>query len=179
MYIQTDEELVLRIREGEITAFELLIRRYQNKLIRFVMRLVWDHHTAEEVVSDTFFAVYRYVNRIDIQKKFTTYLFEIAKNTAISALRKKKQTLSLTAIDDFAADEFIYEYVAQREKKAQIAKAIAHLDLRYQRVIRLYYFDDLSYEQIGRILKLPVNTVRTHLRRAKDELKKYLVYEKI
>lgn len=177
MHNQTDEALIQCVKEGEITSYELLVKRYEGKLIRFVTRIVKDRHSAEEVVQDSFFAIYTHIDRIDTSRKFTTYLFEIAKNTALSLLRKRKPSVSLEEIEEIATDESLYEYLLGQERADRIGQALDGLDHKYERVIRLYYFDSLSYEEIGRRLKLPVNTVRTHLSRAKRGLKKLLTYE--
>ena len=130
-----------------------------------------NENTAEEVVQDAFFSVYRHIDRIDTTKKFSTYLFEVAKNAAISHLRKHKATISLEDIDEISTDESIYERVSNGERREMIERALSGLSHKYQQVIRHYYFDDLSYEQISRKLGLPMNTVRTHLARAKAQLK--------
>src|SRR5437868_10882522 len=105
---KTDLELVLAIQEGDILAFEVLVKRYQYGLLAFTYRIVHDEATAQEVVQDAFVKVYKYVDRVDPARKFSTYLFEITKNTAISALRAKKHTVSLEEVGEIAQDESFY-----------------------------------------------------------------------
>lgn len=175
---KTDEELVIHIKRGDVLSFEELVKRYQRRLFSFVVHIVHDRHTAEEVVEDTLFAVYRTIDQIDTSKKFASYLFTIAKNTAISRLRQLKKHVSLEAIEHMAAnDASVYDNLILAEQRRSIRTAMQRLEEKYRTVIRLYYFDDLSYEEISRKLHLPINTIRTHLSRAKKSLREILHYE--
>lgn len=158
----TDEQLVIRVREGEIGAFEELVKRYQRRLVSFAERMVGED--AQDVAQETFLAIYKNIGKIDVERKFSTYLFEIAKNRAISILRKRK-TMQLN-------EEISYE---EEYKDEYVAGLVEKLERKYRQVIRMYYFDDLSYEQIAAKLVLPVNTVRTHLKRAKEYLRKWMI----
>lgn len=175
---ETDEELVARIQEGEISAYESLVKKYQNKVFHFVSRIVFDRMTAEEVTQDAFFSCYRSIHRIDVNRRFTTYLFEIAKNTAISRLRSQKKTVPLDN-DEIALDETVYDYLGRKETQSTVSSAIRKLSVAHQEIIRLYYFEDLSYEDIQEKTGIPLNTVRSRLLRAKEKLKTYIPYEVI
>ncbi len=174
-----DEELVREVQDGSISAFEILVKKYENRLISFIYRILNNRADAEEVVQDTFFNVYLTIDRVDVSRKFSTYLFEIAKNQAISLLRKKHADLVLEDETAIETDEKIYEGLIRKEQRENIGLEVAKLEAKYRRVVQLYYFDDLSYEEISAKLKLPVNTVRTHLLRAKEILRKNIKYENI
>src|SRR3989338_4422761 len=98
-----DEELVSEVQGGNIAAFEELVRRFQRPLISFVYKILWDHANAEEVVQDALFSVYTTIHRVDTKKKFSSYVFTLAKNAAISRLRKKKAAVAFN--DDVHAIE--------------------------------------------------------------------------
>lgn len=170
----SDIALIQGVLEGDIPAFETLVRRYEKPLLAFCYRLVWSHETAEEVVQDTFFSVYRHINQVDQTRKFSSYLFAVAKNTAISRLRKNKQTYALLDEDAMTDDMTLYEDLAKKETSDMLHRAVASLDPKFGNVLSLYYFSEMSYEEIGKRLKLPVNTVRTHLRRGRAALKQAL-----
>lgn len=159
-----DEELIMRVKKGEMGAFEELVKRYQRRLVNFAGRMVGED--GQDVAQEAFLAVYKNIGKVDVKRKFSTYLFEIAKNRAIDVLRKKK-TVQL-------ADEIVYE---EEYKDDYITRLVERLEERYRQVIKMYYWDDLSYEQIAVVLALPVNTVRTHLRRAKQSLRRILTNE--
>lgn len=173
MVSPTDEQLVAQVREGRISAFETLVKRYQDRLVSFTKRIVGDERLAEEVVQDSFVKVYTAIDRIDTSRKFSTFLFTVAQNTAVSELRKLKKELPLSE-NLPAREESHWEKAAREEEKGLAQGALELLEGKYRKIIRLYYFDDLSYEEISRKLRMPVNTVRTHLRRGKDILRKIL-----
>ena len=178
MNTQTDEQLVTRVQSGDVSAFETLVKRYQRRLYSFIVHIVSDEHLAEEVAADSLFSIYKSIDRVDTTKKFYSYVFAIAKNTAISRLRQKKTHVRLDDIEHVAAeDESMYEELIIADRYHHVRSAILKLEEKYRNVIRLYYFNDLSYEEIGKKLHMPVNTVRTHLLRAKkllgEILKKY------
>ncbi len=177
MHTPSDADLVRAIQAGEIPAFEVLVKRYQRGLFAFVHRILENEDDAYEVVQDTFFQIYKTIERVDVERKFSTYAFEIAKNTALSVLRKRKRTVSLEMAEDIEDDESLLERVSRADDAVSIRRTIEQLPEKYKSVITLYYFDDVSYEEISRILRLPVNTVRTHLKRAKSILKKELSHE--
>lgn len=172
MRVKSDVDLVLSVQEGDVFAFELLVKRYQRKLHSFVLHLVGDSFAADDVVQESFINLYKTIERVDPKKPFSTYIFSIARNTAISFLRSKKKQVPLEDIVLADDDESLYEDIIAAERKKVVARALAQLEERHRRIIRLYYFDDLSYEEIGRKMRIPINTVRTHLFRAKQALRK-------
>jgi RNA polymerase sigma-70 factor (ECF subfamily) len=158
-----DRELLIQVKNKDQTAFANLVTRYQKKLINFTRRYV-DFEDARDIVQNTFIKIYKNLNKIDINKKFSTYLFEIAKNEAISLHRKRKREVPL--------NEFIVDTGQLTTEDTGIRGAVEKLKDKYKQVIKLYYFDKLHYKQIAAILELPVNTIRTHLRRAKAALRR-------
>lgn len=174
MQEQPDEVLVREVVEGNISAFEELVRRYQGKLLSFVAYMVWDAASAQDVVQESFIAVYKTIDRIDTKRKFSSYLFSIARNHAISFVRSRKPHIPLEVAESVTSINRPDKIVEEAEEKRRIEEALERIDRKYKQVITLYYFDDLSYEEISKRLRLPVNTIRTHLRRAKAVLRKEL-----
>lgn len=178
MFVASDENLVLRIKEGDISAFEILVRRYQKKLYLFVYRITEDSGLAEEVIQDAFLNLYKTIERVDTTRKFSSYIFQIAKNTAISYLRKRKIAISLKEVIEVAGeDETVYEKLVRKDTVNLLRQKLDKLPFTCRQVIMLYYFEDLSYNQIQKKLKLPLNTIKTRLRRAKLELLKLFDHE--
>ncbi len=167
----SDELLVTRIQNGDIPAYEILVRRYQNKLLRFARRIVNNTEDAEEVVQDTFINLYKTVERIDTAKKFTSYLYTVAKNSAISYVRKRHMHVSVQDIPEIPDESLTPEEFTEKAViKESIKTSLHKLPVKYRTVISLYYFRDLSYEEIAGKLDIPINTVRTHIKRAKEML---------
>lgn len=172
---KTDGELVRAVQEGSIRDFELLVNRYQKRLVAFVTRLIHDEAMAEDVVIETLFSLYKTIDRVDTSKKFSSYLYTSVRNTAYSFLRKKKPHVSLTEdlniSDDTRAEHSLLHIYDQQ----LVASALQKIPASYATVLRLYYFDQLSYEEIANKIRLPINTVRTHLSRGKSAIKKILI----
>ena len=172
-----DEALVLEVQSGDIRAFEYLVHRYHRRLFFFLRRLIRDEAIVEEVVQDAFFNLYRTIERVDPTKRFSTYLHAIAKHQAISTLRKMKLALPIETAEDITDDDPIEERLSKQHESVEIQQLIDELEEKYRSVIKLYYFDTLSYEEIQEKTGLPINTVRTHLRRAKELLRQRLSYD--
>lgn len=167
-----DEELILAIQQGDISAYEELVKRYQQGLYVFVFRIVHDEASSRDIVQDSLVKVYQIIHTIDPQKKFSTFLFEIAKNAAFSILRKRKRIIALDAIADIEDDETFLEQYLQKDQRDRVREVVQSLEKKYSMVLSMYYFEDLSYEEIAFKNHTPINTVRTHLKRAKEEFKK-------
>lgn len=175
---KSDADLVRAIQNGDISSFETLVDRYQRGLTSFVIHFIPDAQTAQDVVQDAFVRVYKTIDRVDPSRKFSTYVFEIAKNAALSVLRAKKHTIPLESIVELSDDAIFFEQYLRNDQAQRVREAVNRLPSKYRQVIMLYYFDDVSYEGISTKLQVPINTVRTHLKRAKDLLKKDLPYER-
>lgn len=169
-----DEALVRQVQEGDIFAFEHLVRRWQQKLLLFVVRIVSDEQAGQDAVQEAFISLYKTIDRVDTKKKFSSYLYAIARNIAISALRARKPTASIDESTIGTDDTSMDEGLVSQEARGRVTKAVAKLEKKYRQVIELYYFRDLSYEEIAKTLRLPLNTVRTHLSRAKQKLRDIL-----
>lgn len=146
--------------------FEALVKRYQKPLESFVHRYLPDSEERKDIVQETFIAVYKNKDKIDPSKNLATYLFTIARNKSITYLRKNKRLVSL---DESLVGDHDVVY-----RDDWVRRAMDHLVSKYRQVISLYYFDQLRYDQISKVLKIPINTVRTHLKRAKNQLRKLL-----
>lgn len=164
----SDEDLVRQIQDGEILVFEVLVKKYQNRLTNFANRIVFDKETAKDVVQEAFIKTYFGINKIDTRRKFSTFLFAVAKNLAIDHLRRKKHEVPLK--DNFSVEMNLADEAGVRSK-------VAELPAKFRQPVELYYFGDLSYEEIAKKLRLPINTVRTNLRRGKEKLK-WMLQEK-
>lgn len=174
----TDEQLVALIKEGKIMAFEDLVRRYEKKLKVFVGRWLSETGDVEEVVQDSLFKIYTHIGRVKTDKKFSSYLYAIAKNEAIDKLRKRKTTLPLLDIVPGQSEVTIYENVERNERWQMFYRAWDKLSEMQRRVLHMYFFEELSYRRIQARLNIPINSVKTILRRSKINLKKKLKNEK-
>lgn len=170
-----DKDLILAVKAGDLDAFEALVKKYEGRALNFVFGITKDEPMSEEVLQDTFLKIYKNIDRIDISRKFSSYFYAILKNEAISALRKIKREVNLSEIEyKIESGEDLLEKIHIKETRVQIEAALGKLKAEYREVLKLYYFNDLSYSEIASKMKLPLNTVRTNLKRGKKELKKVL-----
>ena len=170
----TDQELVSLIKKGEVRSYEELVERYRGKLLRFVRRWLKDSNDIEEVVQDSLLKMYLGIDKIDEGRKFSSYLYAIARNEAISKLRRKKDTLPLLENVVGEEGEKIYEKLIAKENVDLLNKTLNKLCEMQKRVLKMYFFEELSYKRIQKRLGLTLNTVKTLLRRSKIDLAKRL-----
>ncbi len=146
---------------------EILVQKHLRQVYNFAFRLTRDRETAEDIAQETFVKVWKNLKKYNPEKNFKTWLLAIAKNTALDYLRKKK-TVSISDFDDFADRPFLAE---DKNIFDNLLKKISPL---YREIILLRYNDRLTFEEIGRILSRPLNTVKSQHRRALMHLKKIL-----
>lgn len=174
----SDIDLVKKVKQGDIMAFEVLVRRYEMKLYYFLKKRTKEDHIAEEVVQDALFKIYKNIWRVDEKKGFAPYLYTIAKNELVN--RFKKEKLTLTLIDEVVGidGEKLYEDLYRKNIQEKITFALRRLKKKQREVLKLYFFDELSYKKIGEKMGVPLNTIKTNIRRAKNALLKILNHEK-
>lgn len=168
-----DEELLARYKQGDAHAFKELVERYSGSLYNLAFRLLHDPMEAENVVQEAFLRVIMSLDRVRLDMPFKPYLFRIAVNHCYDILRASRTRVT-TDIDgeEIAQDTpEILDRLEKQELSLLLHSAIESLPPHYRTVIILRYLDEFSYEEIAQTLNLPLNTVRTHLRRAKEQLK--------
>lgn len=172
-------------RNGDRQAFEELVDMYKDKIYHLGYRMLGNSGEAEDVVQDTFLRVYMNLDRYDENQKFSTWIYRIATNLCIDRLRKRKPNYSLDAEmpDGEGADWYSMlpanqdtpeEETVLSETQHQIRKAIDTLPEKYKSVVILRYLHDLSLQEIGDVLKMPVTTVKTRVHRGREFLRKKL-----
>ncbi len=176
-------------RNGDRGAFADLVELYKDKIFHLAYRMLNNTHEAEDAVQETFLRVYMNLDRYDENQKFSTWIFRIGTNLCIDRLRKrKKKTYSLDAeMPDGEGNDFYSmlpghedtpeKQVILSETQQQIRKAIDTLPEKYKSVVILRYLHDLSLQEIGEVLDMPVTTVKTRVHRGREYLRKKLEQE--
>ena len=180
----TDEELIARFQEGDEQAYIELVNRYRNKLITFVYRFVNEFEQAEDIVQDALLKLYTHKHYYRNIAKFSTWIYTIAGNLAKTELRKKKQR-KVTSISQMGPEDRDYELpsvapdtdeTAQSEYiEKTIQAAIQKLPLHFRTVTILRDIQELSYEEISKIVDVPLGTVKSRINRARLQLQKELI----
>jgi RNA polymerase sigma-70 factor (ECF subfamily) len=185
----TDQDVVLRARDGQEAAYRELIRRYERPVFSLIYRMVRDRETAEDLAQETFIKVLNAIARYRPEFKFSSWVFKIANNTAIDHLRRRElDTLSLegsphastpdaieaTTLQVSDGSETPLDEVEARELGAEIEVAINQLRPEYRSCILLRHVEGRPYEEIAEMLDLPLGTVKTYIHRARHELREAL-----
>ena len=179
-----DRALVARVLSGERDRFTELVKRYEKRVINYVYRITHRYEDAHDLAQEIFVKVYLALDRYDPKYQFSTWLFRIAQNSAIDALRKKsviEVPIARPADDENQkerefADSGVSPYRAMSNKQlgAAIEKAVEELPPDYRELIQLRHYAELSYEEIATMKKLPLGTVKNKLFRARNLLKEEL-----
>ena len=175
---QLEKELVSRLRAGDEQAFDQIVSAYTPPLYRVVRRIASDQDEAEAILQETFLRFWKALPWYDEERPLLPYLVTIAVNRGRDVWRRSR-LVDFTGLGSAAEDIPGFEptpesQVEQAEQLQALAEAVARLPLAYRAVIALRYDAGLSYQEIAESLDLPVNTVRTHLRRAKAHLRTQL-----
>lgn len=178
----SDEAVVVSVL-ADADQYGILMERYEAKLDRYIRRLgVYTPEDREDVLQDIFIKAYRYLNSFDQSLQFSSWLYRIAHNEAISWYRKKKVRPEGHLVDD--ADTILAftkaelsdaaEASTARINASEVQRALAELDEKYRTVIILRFFEHKEYEEISDILRIPVGTVGTLVHRGKVRLERLL-----
>ena len=179
---KTDEQVAALVQDGHKELFGVLMDRYERKLFSYGRKFLTGQDNIEDVVQEVFIKTYRNIQSFDISQKFSSWIYRIAHNTFVNALRKKsKSPLRFFDFDTFLAHP-VYEDAMPAEREQQrvggvIDRGLDKLLPKYREIIILYYIENLSYKEISDILHIPIGTVSVRLLRAKRELKKYVPNE--
>lgn len=185
----TDQEVVVRAREGSERAYRELVRRYERPIFSLIYRMVRDRELAEDLAQETFVKALNALDSYRPEYKFSSWIFKISNNAAIDHLRRRElDTLSLegsphaatpdaveaTALQIGDRGETPLDVVEAKELGGEIEQAIARLRPEYRQCILLRHVEGRAYEEIAEILDLPLGTVKTYIHRARNELRSYL-----
>ena len=177
-----DVVIVRRVLTGEEDLFEILVRRYQARVVSHVARMVGNRDDALDLSQEIFLKVFQALERFNPAFKFSTWLFRIAGNASIDHLRKRRpKTVPLEAPDPDGAGSFSPEQRATGldpfgelrnvERGKAISRAIQELPADFRELIALRHFAGLSYEEIAGVKNMPLGTVKNKLFRARAVLK--------
>ena len=200
MMPELDDELMKRCQQGEMEAFDLIVRRNRTPLVTFIARFLGDPDSAEDLAQETFVRMFRAVKRYRVgEAKFSTWMYHIASNLCRNELRNRGRHgrffVDSISIEEDAGKSLEFDedlistapahvsfqpenQMIQKEREHAVQSAIASLPERYRLPLILRDLQDCSYEEISEILNLPLGTTKSRINRArlmlKDKLKNFV-----
>ena len=180
----TEQELIQLCKDGDREAFNQLIAQYQKQVFNIAYGMLSDYEDASDAAQEVFVKVYRSIASFKGQSSFSTWIYRICANVCNDSLRKRQRrgiTVSLENDDDDGAITEIpsdnptpEESVMMNEKQRAVREAINSLSDEYREIIVYSDINQLSYDEISKILKCPGGTVKSRLNRARNALRKIL-----
>jgi RNA polymerase sigma-70 factor, ECF subfamily len=175
----TDEAIIEQVLTGNTHIFSELVNRYKNKVFSLVYRFTNDYGDAQDISQEVFINVFRKLYTFSEKASFSTWVYRISYNYCIDWTRKNKKRLRQEPVYDEQIELAdtgmnVEESFLEMQKRVHLRKAILQLDEKYRNVLILFHFQELSYEEIGEVMQLPVKTVETRLYRGRQQLRKYL-----
>lgn len=184
----SDEDLMIECGKGDMSAFELLVRRYQDPLVNYIHLTIHDYHRAEDIAQETFLRVLKSAKRYEPTASFKSWLYTIATNLSRNEIRNRirRNTYFLEDMVDenedvyhsaFMADsryqpDILYE---KKERQQLIKKALNQLPENQRLALTLVTYQELTYEEIAEILNCSIGAVKSLIHRARQNMKKLLI----
>ena len=168
----SDERLVERVAAGDRVAMQLLYRRHNLRIYRFVLRIVNDAATAEDLTSDVFLDVWKHAGRFEGRSQVSTWLLSIARYKALSALRRRAndpldEEIAKKIPDAADNPELI---VQKRNESAILRQCLTQLSSAHREIIDLVYYHEKSIAEVAEIIDAPQNTVKTRMFHARKRV---------
>jgi RNA polymerase sigma-70 factor (ECF subfamily) len=181
-----DAELMLRVKDGDVASFAVLLEKHRIPVIHFVYRLVQEQAVSEELAQEVFLRVYRSRSSYEPTAKFKTWLFRIASHLALNWLRDEKHERGQERLDDVSADlparqitdrrpsveqELVYEV-----KLEEVRRAVAALPEKQRAAVLMHKYEEMEYTQIAKVLGCSESAVKSLLFRAYETLRARLAH---
>ena len=182
--VSTDEdgELISRVREGDLDAFEALYDKYKGQVYRTALAIIRDRSAAEDILQECFVRVYAHMDKVDIDRPLSPWIHRIAVNLSYNWVTKRRRWFpSLGEVmEQFVGDRpNSPEHILEREELQRIVQEAIHsLSFAQRVVVVLFYLNGFSLEEIAYVLDCPVGTVKSRLHYARQNLRRKLEADK-
>lgn len=175
MKFQDDSYYIEKVLAGDVSSYAMLVAKHKNLVFSIVLKILNNREDAEEIAQDIFLKVYQSLNTFEKKSKFSTWLYRIAYNTAVSKTRKKKLEfvpMEESIVSNYSTDEIQQNMYAleENEKQAFLEKAMNNLAEEDHLLITLFYKSENSVEDISEITGLTVSNVKVKLHRIRKKL---------
>ncbi len=183
-HISTDDQLVAKVQAGDQSAYAVLVERYSDFVFTIAVRIIGDEDDAADIAQETFVRAYKAIGRFRGDSKFSSWLYRIAANRALTHLKRKKrrpQTVDIDLGAHIEADALTSgnrddpgQQVLDDEFRRAMRDAVSKLPEQYRTVIALFYLEERSYKEVAETLGIPMGTLKTHLHRGRAMLREVL-----
>ncbi len=171
----SDEEAIKLIKANNTSGFDFLYDKYSRLMYSYMYRMIGNGSEVEDLTSEVFFKIYKNIKKYRESGKFKSFIYRIAHNTAIDYLRRKKEVISY---DDTIEIPVENEVLFSNEEKNTLMIGLNNLKQSDREILIMFYYDQLQIKEISSIIKKSVSAVKVALSRARERLKKEVVYEK-
>jgi RNA polymerase sigma factor (sigma-70 family) len=170
-----DQVYIDSILNGDANAFTVLVDRYKDLVFTLALRMMKHREEAEEVAQDTFIKVYKSLNKFKGDSKFSTWIYRVAYNTCLDRLKKNKRQQYTVEINEYTEHQIktldnALDKIEEKEREQAMQDCLALLPSEDSFLLTLYYFEELSLEEIGKIVDLKPNNVKVKLFRSRKKL---------
>lgn len=171
-----DRLTAIRIREGDAEAFEALLRTYQSRVFSYCLRMTNDYGSAEDLTQEIFLKVYRSIGSYDWQRaQLSTWIYTISRNTSLNYLRSLEHRVPETmAGGNELVNAVAPDPLADLEERMRLIQALNKLSPEERDLVLWKDYLDLKYSEIGKLLQLPVGTVKSRLFSIRNRLRQEL-----
>ena len=175
--MKDQENIIARARQGDADAFEQLVVAYRDQVFRLALRMCGNEADADEVAQEAFLSAWKALPNFRGDSQFSTWLYQLTSHAAIDLMRREKRQIAAEDITEVSAPDpgpSPQQQAERSETRQAVRDAMGQLSPEYRQIVVLRFLQELSYEEIGAVLKLPPGTVKSRLNRAKSQLKDIL-----
>jgi len=170
-----DQKCIEAILNGDANAYSLLVDRYKDLVFTLALGMMKHREEAEEVAQDSFIKAYRSLEKFKGDSKFSTWMYRVTYNTCLDRLKKNKRKQNTVAIDEFTEHKVktidnALDKIEKEERQTAIRQCLDQLSSEDNYLLTLYYFDELSLDEIAKIIGLKPNNVKVKLHRSRKRL---------
>lgn len=183
----SDEELMMRCRNGDMSAFELLVMRYKDPILNFIYRSIGDYHRAEDLTQETFIRVFNCKDRYEPKCQFKNFIYLIATNFCRNEVRDRNRRQT-SFLDDLVPEDGDLDYLdlmkdvsylpdelyEKKEQQHIIQQTFNRLPENQRVALTLVTYQNLRYDEIAEVLQCSVSAVKSLIHRARQNMKKLL-----
>lgn len=175
----SDDEIIKSVKSGKTQNFEIIINKYNKKVLNFINRMIFDHDESQNISQDVFLKVYENLNRYKMEGNFQAFIFKIAKNLTLNYIKKKKRVLFFSehfsnGIEGkyFQYEATQYKNIEDKVKEELLISSIMELKENQKIALILKVYLDFSYKNISKITGWSIPKIETLISRAKNTLKR-------